>query len=243
MAAVSNNPLTILIRKLSGAGALSHAEQQAVLGLPVTIQTVAAQQDIVPEGEPSSSCCIVLDGWTCCYQMLHDGRRPILAVHIPGDLPDLQSLHLPDPDFSMVALTQATVAFVPHAKIRKLTVAFPNLSAALWREALIAAAIHRAWMAGLGRRDARGRLAHLLCELYLRLEAVDLVDGYTLPMPLRQPDLADALGLTPVHVNRTLKNLSDEGLISLRRRRLEIRDWQGLCTAAEFAPQYLHLAA
>jgi CRP-like cAMP-binding protein len=119
----------------------------------------------------------------------------------------------------------------------------PAISTALWREALITAAVHRVWMAGLGRRDARGRLAHLFCELYLRLKAVGLVDGYTLPMPLRQPDLADALGLTPVHVNRVLRDLRNEGLISLRGRRLEILDWAGLQAAGEFSPHYLHLAA
>jgi CRP-like cAMP-binding protein len=241
MIAASNDPLAILIRKLSGADGLSDAEQEAIRSLPVTIRTVAARQDIVQEGGPSSSCCIILDGWTCCYQMLEGGRRPILAIHVPGDLPDLQSLHLPVPDFGMTALTQATLAFVPLAELRKLMAALPNLSAALWREALINAAIHRAWMAGLSHRDARGRLAHLLCELYLRLSAAGHANGYAIPMPLRQTDLADALGLTSVHVNRVLKDLRGNGLISLHGRRLEIRDWSGLRAVAEFNPQYLHL--
>lgn len=242
MVAVPKSPLTILIQKLSGTRGLSDAEQQAIRSLPVTVRTLDGQQHIAPDGVSFHSCCIILDGWVCCYQLLEEGRRPIFSIHIPGDLPDLQSLHLPDPDFSMIALTRATVAFVPHAELRKVMAALPNLSAALWREALINAAIHRAWMASLGRRDARGRLAHLCCELYLRLSAAGLADGYAIPMPLRQNDLADALGLTPVHVNRTLKDLRGDGLISLHGRRLEIWDWSGLQRAAEFNPKYLHLA-
>ncbi|MHB2208008.1 Crp/Fnr family transcriptional regulator [Methylobacterium sp. CM6257] len=197
----------------------------------------------MPEEASSSSCCIILSGWACCYQMLNEGRRAILSFHVPGDVPDLQSLHLPHTDFGMTALTPAAVAFVAHADLRALMADYPAISTALWREALITAAVHRAWMAGLGRREARGRLAHLFCELYLRLKAVGLVDGYTLPLPLRQHDLADALGLTSVHVNRTVKDLRAEGLISLRSRRLEILDWPGLQAAGEFSPHYLHLAA
>lgn len=232
-----------MVRKLGGAKRFSNAERRAIEGLPVTARTVASQQDIVHEGGSSSSCCIVLEGWTCCYQLLDEGRRQILSLHVPGDLPDLQGLHLPYVDFSMATLTPAVVAFVPHADLRRLAADFPGISTALWREALITAAIHRAWISGLGRRNARGRLSHLFCELYLRLKGVDLVDGYTLPMPLKQPDLADALGLTPVHVNRTLKELREEGLINLKSRKLEIREWSKLQAAAEFNPRYLHLGA
>ncbi|GJE15222.1 hypothetical protein FOHLNKBM_6300 [Methylobacterium longum] len=239
----ATHSLAPLVQKLSGAGPLSKAEQQAIQGLPAKVRIVEAHQDIKQGGEASASCCIVLDGWTCAFQMLQEGRRSILAISVPGDLPDLQSLHLSAPDFSMATLTQATLAFVPHAEMHKLMAAFPTLATALWREALITAAIHRAWMAGLSRRDARGRMAHLFCELYLRLSAADRADGYAIPMPLRQPDLGDALGLTSVHVNRTLRDLRSEGLIDLRGRRLEIRDWNGLCAAAEFDPQYLHLSA
>lgn len=234
-------PLDVLVRKLGGVKGLPEPERLAVEGLPVTIRVFAAQTDIVPEDSPSSSCCIVLDGWTCCYQMLNEGRRPILSFHVPGDMPDLQSLHLSDTDFAMAALTAATIAFVPHADVHRLIAGFPVIATALWREALITAAMHRAWMAGLGRRDARGRLAHLFCELSLRLKAVGLSDGHSLPLPLRQPDLADALGLTPVHVNRMLRELRQDDLISLHDRRLQILDWPRLCREAEFDAKYMHL--
>ena len=168
------------------------------------------------------------------------GHRQISSLHIPGDLPDLQSLHLNDPDFGMTALTKARVAFVPHANMHRLIERFPVIGTAFRREAQVSAAIQRAWLSSLGRRDARGRLAHLFCELYLRLGAVGITDGYILPMPLRQTDLADAVALKPVHVNRTLKDFRISGLIKLQVRKLEILDWLGLRAASEFNPQYLH---
>lgn len=240
---ISKTPLNFLVEKLDGAGRLSRREREAIVSLPVKIREFSADRDITHERAYSHCCCIILSGWICCYQMLDGGRRSILALHVPGDVPDLQRLHLPDPDFGMAALTPVVAAFVPHAELRGLADSFPAIATALWREALITAAIHRAWIAGLTRRDARGRLAHLFCELHTRLKAVGLVDGYTMPMPLRQSDLADALGLTSVHVNRTLRDLRAEGLIRLRARRLEILDWPGLQAKGEFNPRYLHLAA
>ncbi|EIZ81917.1 Crp/FNR family transcriptional regulator [Methylobacterium sp. GXF4] len=241
MTSTARHPLDAMIRKLGGAHRFSEAEQSAIKKLPISARTLSPQQDIVLENGPSTQCCIILDGWTCCYQSFEAGRRQILSLHVPGDLPDLQSLHLPDPDFGMIALTQARVAFVPHANLHRLIERFPAIGTALWREAQVSAAIQRSWLSSLGRRDARGRLAHLFCELYLRLEAVGLAGGDIFPMPLRQTDLADALGLTPVHVNRTLKELRIADLINLQIRKLEILDWPGLRAAGEFNPQYLHL--
>lgn len=219
----------------------SESEQRALRKMPATIRMVEPQRDIVHERGVSTHCCVVLDGWTCCYQLLAEGRRQVLSFHVPGDMPDLQNLYLPNPDFSMAAVTPAVVAFVPHAVLRDLADTYPSIRAALWRETLRTAAIHRAWITGLGRRDARQRLSHLFCELYLRLEAVGLAKLYTMPMPLRQPDLADALGLTSVHMNRTLKTLRTQGLILLHNRHLTIRDWSALQAIAEFSPQYMHL--
>ena len=236
-------PLESIVRSLEGTKRFSEAEQHALRDLPVTIWTVEAQRDIILEGDPVTQCCVVLDGWICCYHLLAEGRRQILSLHVPGDLPDLQCIHLPRPDFGIAAVTRATIGFVPHAALRELATDFPAIAAALWRETLISAAIHRAWITSLGRRDARQRFAHLICELYLRLEAVGLADDHIMPMPLRQPDLADALGLTSVHMNRTLKAMRTGGLIELRSRRLEIRDWAGLSALAEFSPQYLRLGA
>lgn len=239
----SGHPLNIMIRKLGGSANLSKADERAIAGLPMTTRTMEPYQSIVHEGDPSTHCCIVLQGWTCCFQSLAEGRRQILSFHVPGDLPDLQSLHLPGPDFGMAAVTRAVVAFIPHANLISLADASKEISISLWRQALVAAAIHRAWMTSIGRRDARQRLAHLFCELYLRLKAVGLVEGATISMPIRQPDLADALGLTSVHVNRTLKAMRTEGLVNLHMRKLTIQNWTGLSAAAEFNPHYLRLEA
>jgi CRP-like cAMP-binding protein len=241
MSPVQNASLDHLIRKLDGATPLSEADKKAIRNLPVTIKTIEPGQALLHEGNLFPYCCLILEGWTYCQQVLSNGRRQILSLHIPGDLPDLQSLHLPDPDFGMQALTTATVAFVPHAELRALVAASSRVSTALWRETLITAAIHRAWITSLGRRDARARLAHLFCELYLRLSAAGLEDGGTIPMPLRQHDLADAIGVTSVHINRMIQDLRGENLVHLRSRRLEIRDWPGLRAAADFKPEYLHL--
>lgn len=239
--ALSRYPFGLMARRLGVATPLPKADERAILGLPLIIRTIEASRDIVYEAGQSDHCCVILDGWTYCYQLLTDGRRQILSFHVPGDLPDLQSLHLPSPDFGMATATRATVAFVPHADLRKLSDRYPAVAQAFWRETLVTAATHRAWITSLGRRDAREKLAHLFCEMYLRLKAVGLTDGYSMPMPLRQPDFADALGLTPVHVNRTLRSLRVERLVDLRGRRLMIHDWETLCAIADFNPKYLHL--
>lgn len=133
--------LKTLIEKLSAAGCLSDAERRAIQSMPVTVREFRPNRDIMHEGGLSRHCCIVLDGWTCCYRILSEGRRQILSIHVPGDLPDLQSLHLPDTDFAMAALTPATVAFVSHAALRNLIATYPAISAALWRETLLTAEI------------------------------------------------------------------------------------------------------
>lgn len=239
--AVSKNVFGLMARRLGGAAQLPEADERAILNLPVIIRTIEASRDIAHEDGSSDHCCVILDGWTCCYQLLTDGRRQILSFHVPGDLPDLQSLHLPSPDFSMATVTRTIVAFVPHVNLHKLSDRYPAIAQAFWREIIVNTATHRAWIVSLGRRDARQKLAHLFCELFLRIKAVGLTDGHSMPMPLRQTDFADALGLTSVHVNRMLKSLRDEGVIDLYARRLLIRDWDTLCAVAEFDPKYLHL--
>ena len=240
--APSKSPFSLLARRLGGAAPLPAAAERAILGLPLIIRTIEASQDILYEGGPSDHCCAILDGWTCCYQILADGRRQILSFHVPGDLPDLQSLHLPSRDFGMATVTRSIVAFVPHSDLRRLSDRYPDIAQAFWREAIVTAATHRAWIVSLGRRDARQKLAHLFCELYLRFKAVGLTDGRSMPMPLRQTDFADALGLTSVHVNRTLKSLREQGVIDLYTRRLTVHDWDTLRAVADFNPKYLHLA-
>lgn len=233
--------LNVLIRKLESIATLSEDERQAILSLPVRTRALSAGQDIVRDGDKPSQCCLMIDGWACRYKTLSEGRRQILSFHIPGDIPDLQSLHLHTMDHSLATLTEASVAFIQHEDLRDLTVRFPGIAAILWRDTLIDGAIFREWMIGIGRKSAFGRLAHLFCEMYLKLEALGLAGEHRCPLPITQAELADALGLSNVHVNRVLQELRGQGLITLRSNTLVIEAWNELIRVSEFDPTYLHL--
>lgn len=241
MLALTQPPHEILIRRLTRYGPLSEADHRAIGDLPLAVRGIPAQKTILHEGDSSPNCCLVLEGLVCCHQMLDEGRRAILSLHVPGDMPDLQSLHRSTSDFGLATLSTATIATLPHAELRRLSAASPAIGEALWKEVLVMGAIYRAWIAGLARRDARGRLAHLFCELFARLEAAGLTEGRIFPMPLRQTDLADMLGLTNVHVNRVVTEMRALGLIRLADRRMEICDWPTLSKMAGFDPRYMHL--
>ena len=233
--------MTMLIRKLESLAALSNEERQAIRSLPVRVRTLDARQDLVRDGDKPSHCCLILEGWVCRYKLLTHGRRQILSFHVPGDIPDLQTLHLQTMDHSVATMKAATVAFIPHENLRELTADFPSIGALLWRSTLIDAATFREWETNLGRRPAFERMAHLFCEMFLKLQAVGLADDCRCPMPITQTDLADALGLTPVHVNRVLKDMRGQALVKLRSGTLVIEAWDELLKAAEFDPTYLHL--
>ena len=239
--APNQHAATKLIHKLESIATLTDAERQAIERLSVRIHHLDARQDIVRDGDRPSHCCLVLDGWVCRYKLLSQGKRQIFSFHIAGDIPDLQSLHVPTMDHGLATLTNATVAFIPHESLRELTAQHPNIAALLWRDTLVDAAIFRAWMVGMGRRSAYEQVAHLFCELYLKLQAVELAEGYRCPMPITQVDMADALGLTPVHVNRVLQEMRGKTLITLRSSALVIDAWDELLRVSDFDPTYLHL--
>jgi CRP-like cAMP-binding protein len=230
-----------LIRKLEREASLSEEEKAAVLALPVTIREIRADHDVVRERDRPSQCCLVLDGWLHRYKIVEDGSRQIFAFHIAGDVPDLQSLHLHVMDHSLAALVQTTVAFIPHENITALNRKFPHVADVLWRDTLIDAAIFRQWMVGMGRKQAPERIGHLLCELFVKMRAVGLTTGYTCKFPLTQTAIADALGLSTVHVNRSLMELRGRGLITLEKQKLTILKWQELQDYGQFDPLYLHM--
>ena len=235
------NVMTVLIRKLESIATLTAEEKRAVEHLPFHGRTLGAHQDILREKDRPAQCCLIVDGWACRYKILVEGRRQIMSFHIPGDVPDLESLHLRVMDHSIATLTPCTVAIIPHENMRDLALRFPGVGSALWRDTLVDAAIFREWMTSNGRRSAFGRVAHLFCELYLKLEAVGLADAHRCELPITQVELADALGLTSVHVNRTLQAMRSQGLITWREKTLVIEDWRALSAAGEFDPNYLHL--
>ncbi|GEL41072.1 Crp/Fnr family transcriptional regulator [Methylorubrum extorquens] len=239
--ALNPHATAMLIRKLESIAALTDEQRQAIEILPVRTHNLAARQDIVRDGDKPSHCCLILDGWACRYKLLGDGSRQILSFHIPGDVPDLQSLHVHTMDHGLATLTKAKVAFIPHENLLDLTLRHPSVGALFWRETLIDAAVFRQWMVGMGRRSAFEQVAHIFCELYLKLQAMGLAEDYQCPLPITQLDLADALGLTSVHINRVVKDMRGRNLIRLHAHTLVIEAWEELLRIAEFDPTYLHL--
>ena len=229
-----------IIRKLESIFRLSDDEKAAVMDLPLQITAIKADQDIVREGDRPSRCFAVLDGFACTFKITGEGKRQISSFHIPGDLPDLQSLHLTVLDISIGTITPCSIGFVQHEAARDLCARFPRIGSAFWRETLIQAAIFREWVTNVGRREAYGRVAHLLCEMAVRMRAVGLADANTCDLPMTQNELADATGMSTVHVNRTLQELRADGLITLKGASLTVLDWNGLKHAGDFDPTYLH---
>jgi CRP-like cAMP-binding protein len=234
-------PSTPLVRMLESILDLSEDERDVLRKLSGTIKSVGPRQDLVREGDRPSECCLILDGFAYRYKLTETGKRQIFSFHIPGDIPDLQSLHIDVMDHSLSSLTTCKVMFIPHETVRDLVRRCPRIGDAFWRETLIDAAAFREWILNLGRREAYGRMAHLLCEFYVRLRAVGLTNGDACELPFTQAELADATGLSAVHVNRTLQELRGEGLITLRNGSLTVLDWDRLREAGEFDPTYLHL--
>ncbi len=193
------------------------------------------------EGDRPSRSCLLLSGFACTYKMTAQGKRQIVSFNIAGDIPDLQSLHLKTLDNSVSTISPCRVGFITHEALWDICTRYPRITAAFWRETLIDAAIFREWVTNVGRREGVSRMAHVLCELLVRLRAVGLVEDHACDLPITQSEFADALGFTPVHVNRVLQQMRTEGLIELKGDRLNIPDWEKLKQVGEFDPTYLHL--
>lgn len=230
-----------LARKLETNSPLRSEERDKLLRLPLILKQIDAGHDIVSEGERTRNCCLVAEGLVCRYKIVGDGQRQILSLHLPGDIPDIHSLLVEEMDHNLGTLTPAIVGFIPHDAVRSLTRSHYQIAEAFWRETLVEAAIYREWMVGIGRRSAPSRIAHLFCEFITKMAAIGLSDGKTCELPLTQGEIADALGLSTVHLNKKLREIRQAGLVGMRANRLTILDWGGLCKLAEFDPDYLHL--
>jgi CRP-like cAMP-binding protein len=230
-----------MIRKLESVFTLTDDERQALETLPMQVQVIKADQDIVREGDAPSRSCLLLSGFACTYKVTVQGKRQIVSFNLPGDIPDLQSLHLKVLDNSIGTISTCRVGFITHEALWDLCTRYPRITAAFWRETLIDASIFREWVLNVGRREGVSRMAHVLCELIVRLRAVGLVEDHACDLPITQGEFADALGFTTVHVNRVLQQMRAEGLIELSGDRLNIPDWEKSKEVGEFDPTYLHL--
>jgi CRP-like cAMP-binding protein len=230
-----------MLRKLEYWGPLDENDRQALLDLPHVLKTIEPRQYIVRDGDKTTHSCLLRTGFAYRHKVVAKGARQIFSIHLSGDMVDLQNSWLGIADHNVQALTRAEVAFIPGDAIRKLAFDRPAIGTALWYDTLVDGSIFREWIANVGRRDARTRLAHLLCEFALRLEAAGLCEHTQWELPMTQEQLADCTGLTSVHVNRMLKGLEKDGLISRTLRSVTIEDWKKLADAGDFDSAYLHL--
>lgn len=236
-----DDPLCGLLLKLRARDMLN-AEEERVLRSGISeIREVPAGRTIVRAGADLSESHLLVQGIVARYKDLADGQRQIMELHVPGDFVDLHGFLLKRLEHHVGALSPVRIAVVPHDRLRRITEDHPHLARMLWFSTLMDAAIHREHILSVGRRSALSRLAHLLCELYLRLEVVHLAAAERFQLPLIQADLADVTGLTSVHVNRMLKSLRDQELLTFRGGEVIIHDWKRLQQVAEFSPDYLYL--
>lgn len=236
---VATRSISPLIAKLQRQGPLTEAERQALGQANSSTQLHLPNERISSEGATAGGVHILLEGVTLRHKELPDGGRQIIGLGFPGDLLDLSAFLRGGLDYSTTAATRAVTAKIASPTLRQLTDLYPRLDRLLWTEMAHDMAIGQEWMVSLGRRSGPGRVAHFFCEFYSRLMLIDGAKGFSCALPLTQAELADALGLSCVHINRVLQQLRREGLIALKSGQLAIKDWKRLCAVGGFSPAYL----
>ncbi len=231
------------LRRLERRDVLPAAEKAALIEAAMSAETYASGADLVREGKQPDRSLLLAQGFTTRYRLLADGTRQITAIHLPGDFVDLHSFLLRTMDHSVGALCACRVITFPHANLKLITERYPHLTRMLWLMTLLDSAIHREWLVAMGRRSALEQMAHLLCEIFTRLSVIGLGAGGEATLPINQTELGDTLGLSTVHVNRTLQQLRAEQLIVWQGQTVRILDWDRLARIAQFDPTYLHLEA
>ena len=231
-----------LIRKLEHFTRLSRDDRSAIERLCAErVRTFEAGEDILREGDEARFINIIIEGWAWRYKYLEDGRRQVTSLFLPGDVCDLYIFVLREMDHFIGAVTDVTIAQVSRELFDEVTLGNSRVLQALLWDTLVSTAIQREWTLNLGQRTAYERIAHLFCETYIRLRTAGRTDGSSCDWPLRQLQVADATGLSAVHVNRTIQDLRDNELVVLRGRKLTIPDLAALKEVAMFDPNYLHL--
>jgi CRP-like cAMP-binding protein len=236
-------PYSRLLSRLERFNTLSAIDRQRIVDLPLKLVNYPADREIVSYGYSTSRCTLVLDGFLYSHKAVAGSRRQITSFFVPGDVVDLPTLYLPRVDHTIATLGPAVLAFVPHAALKKVVDESSALAQAFWRETLMHAAIFQEWVVNLGRRDAFARLAHIVCELTVRLQSVGLARDFSFSMPWTQMDVADACGISNVHANRVIQELLHLQLVEWDSRRLKILNWDALVRLADFNDDYLQCDA
>lgn len=233
--------IDIHLKKLRKRDEITSGEESAIRGAISDVREVRADLTFISRGAELNHSTLLVSGWMARVKQLADGQRQISELHIAGDFVDLHSFTLKRLDHDVITLTPCRAAVVPHDNLRDITERYPHLTRVYWFSTNLDAAIYREWAVSLGRRSALQRMAHLFCEMLVRLEVAGLTDGLSYEFPLTQHELSECLGLTGVHVNRTLQELRRRDLIELEARRVTILDIDALRTVAEFDDAYLYL--
>ena len=242
MTSFQQSALYPFLEKLERRSEFTAEEQQVILSLPFNSIHLEANRDFAREGQLTDSSTFVLEGMIGAYKDDRRGRRQIVSVYIRGDMVDLHSVPVPETAAALQSLVPTTVLRVPHDALREAAVRYPNIAMAFWRETVVDAGILMEWVMNVGQRGARSRMAHFLCELSYRIERSAPADGTEIPYAITQFCMADILGMTAVHINRTLQGLRQERLIETVDRSIQrILDWGGLAKAGDFHPGYLHM--
>ena len=231
----------VLARHLASFGDLPEDDARALAGLSAEVREVRRYKDLLRVGEHPDHVIVVLSGFLCRYTIGAEGARQIHSFYLPNEAPSLETLYMDYMDNSLCAVADSVVAEIPHEEVYRIIDERPHARKLMWRETLVQGAIFREWLMRNSKLPAHAAMAHIFCEMFVRARAAGLVEGDTCPLPITQELLADALGLTSVHTNRTLMVLRDTGAVEWRSGILTVRDEARLREMADFDPKYLHL--
>jgi CRP-like cAMP-binding protein len=241
MTSSNHAPLKHFVDRLLRRSTLGPQEQQAILNLRSHAVQARAHRDIVSPGDTVDHACLVVEGLVARFDQMSDGRRQIVAFHIRGDMCDLHSVPVPTAGWGLEALTTTTLLYIAHADLWGLVTGYPSIALAFWRDTTADGSILAKWTGNIGRRDAQSRIAHLYCEMALRAEEAGLGSRTHFLFEATQNQIADAMGLTSVHVNRMLQALRRSGAVRTEGRMVHVEDWERLASMADFDPEYLLL--
>jgi CRP-like cAMP-binding protein len=241
MVVSQGDALQLFVKRLSSRSSLSGDEQSAVLSLQGQIRQIRARKDFVNLGELVDHSCLLMEGFVGRFGQNGEGERQLSCLHIAGDMADLASVVSPKAGWGLTALTDVTILRVSHKDLTRIAAEHPAIAAAFWRDTVADGSIFSEWVVNVGRRDAIARLSHLFCEMAIRCERAGIGSRLSFSLPLTQADLGDAIGMTSIHVNRTLRELRGQSIMTMYAGVVSIQDWDALARVGDFTDAYMLL--